>query len=136
MPRVLPPEPFGAWMTTKIAQLGGLRAAGWALATDEAQLRRLAAGNLGSRLQLKTVDRLFVAAGEPHMLAVLYPLDVGGLEERWCSTCAETVTAERRRPCPWCFRDPPSVQRRRDAARVRRESAAAVSRCPAPPPTA
>jgi hypothetical protein len=53
------------------------------------------------KVTLDMVDRAFTAAGQPHMLAILYPQDVV-TEDRWCPTCVELVTAGDDGQCPWC----------------------------------
>ena len=51
---------------------------------------------------LRSVDQYFVAAGEPHQLAILYPQEID-MDNRWCSTCAELTTVDRAdNLCPWC----------------------------------
>lgn len=99
----LPTEPLSRWLRDKIATAGGPSEASVMLGLDQAQLRRMADGE-NRRVHLRTADALFTKAGEPHLLAMLYPLDVGDLADVWCDRCDETVTVGADRACPWCSR--------------------------------
>lgn len=96
--------PFQAWFGEYVDQAGGVDSAALMLGVDGAAVRRMArdSDRTTDYIQLRAADRYFVAADEPHQLAILYPQDDLAMDDRWCSTCVETTTVNDDLLCPWC----------------------------------
>lgn len=95
-------EPFSTWLDQLVPRLGGRQEAADRLGMDEGSIRRLEDGSrTSSWMGVDTADRFFTAAGEPHQLAILYPLDEP-MHNRWCETCHDVVTTNDDLLCPWC----------------------------------
>ena len=113
----LPAGPFLAWADSLDVDLGVI--GGAAMGFQAGALTRYVyrARHEQSTVSLRTVDHYFTAAGEPHQLALLYPQDVESMEDRWCPTCVELVTAGDDGLCPWCNTtvDEPRAAARRTA---------------------
>ena len=100
--------PFSAWLSSYVDARGDLAAAALCLGMDPSGIARHVRGQSADRLtpwmRLDAADAVFTAAGEPHMLAILYPQDIE-MEDRWCETCHDIVTTGRDHICPWCEDD-------------------------------
>lgn len=98
--RTLPVAPFLAWAD----RLDGVAVIGAAVGFSHGALTR---AMYRFRHEEKTttvrcVDQYFVAADQPHMLAILYPQDID-IDDRWCPSCVELTTVDRAdNLCPWC----------------------------------
>lgn len=96
----LPRAPFAAWLERVVEQSGGPVLAAERLGIAQRNVLALRS-HRSSVVRLHTVDRLFTAAGEPHMLVELYPCP-GAAHERFCSCCDDQVTTSDDLRCPWC----------------------------------
>jgi hypothetical protein len=108
----LPAGPFLAWADGRDMGVIGVAAG----LTDGALTRAIHyLRHERAMATLRSVDQCFVAAGQPHQLALLYPQEID-MDDRWCPTCVELTTVDRAdNLCPWC--ETPLCQ-----ARVRRSA--------------
>lgn len=90
-------EPFRVWADNYVAVHGTLH-----LGDTFAKVQRRA--HEQCCVEVATVDRFFTAVGEPHQLAILYPLDEPA-HDRWCENCHDVVTTNDDLVCPWCESD-------------------------------
>jgi hypothetical protein len=73
---VLDAAPFAAWLQRIVwTRYGSDAEAARALGIDWSYLQRLMRPAPDARMTLALVDRVLVAAGDVHMLSILYPLD-------------------------------------------------------------
>ena len=123
----LPPAPFVAWAQRLSMEFGTWIDAERSMVIDNGTFQRaVSRARAQSAVRIEMVDGFFTAAGEPHQLALLYPQDVESMEDRWCPTCVELVTAGDDELCPWCDTtvDEPRPERARaDRADERRRRA-------------
>lgn len=95
-------EPFSAWLEQFVNRFGTMQVAARALGIDEGSIRHLRDDTrITPWMGIDTADRFFTAAGEPHQMAILYPLDEPA-HDRWCETCHDVVTTNDDLCCPWC----------------------------------
>jgi len=86
------------------AEVGGMVAVERLMGIDnQTFVRAVCRARTQQAVTLGLVDRSFTAAGQPHMLAILYPQAVV-TEDRWCPGCGEVVAVGEDERCPWCER--------------------------------